>query len=422
MEYIFWILLFLFFIFFGLSVNSKRKTGQIKLQFVIPAVLFLVPLLFMFGIYIYYHTQLKPQPTTSTVLYENKDFRIGHAAKDQPVTLDEYVQIAASQIGTFNEMSNSFWPASSFDGAVVYFISNDKKHAWKVNYDGSYTKIENVRSVPRYGSVMGYDMEFFPLEIRSDGVKGMVIVISQDALLDQKRFEKYTHLGMYDPLLTYIHEGFHIFVQDSDRWKNAEVSTALRENAFDNLEARKLRINTIRLLYQALQDDENQDMYLKQAIKLHQMYKNTFAQEYERVRYFERIEGSASYYEVVASLQVSYPEDINSTNYTEAIGLWASNRQPEDAVGASHEAYELGAVAGVLLDMKMDPEEWKKIIEADPMATPMGLIESLYTKDELDQVEVPEINDKFTERIVESINEGRSVKNNLISFLYYVFF
>lgn len=412
----------LFFGFLGLSVYAKRKTGKTKFRYVIPAVVFMVPVLLMLGIYVYYHTQLKPQPTTSTVLIENEDFQLGHATKVQPVSLDDYVQQAASQIGAFNELSDSFWPGTSFDGAVVYFISNDRRQAWKVEYDGSYTKIEEVKSVPRYGSVRGYEMEFFPLSVEADGVKGMVIVISQDALLDQVRYEKYTHLGMYDPLLTYIHEGFHIFAQDSDRWRDADVSTAQRENALDNLEARKLRTYTIRLLSQALQDEENRDLYMKQAVKLHQLYKTTFADEYERVRYFERIEGTASYYEVIASLQVSYPESINRTNYTEAAGLWAANRRPEDVLGASHEAYELGALAGVLLDRTMDPNTWKGIIETDPMATPMDLIEGLYTQDELDQVAIPEINEEFTDSLVQSINREPGVTSNLISFLYHLLF
>jgi len=422
MEYIFWILLSIFFIFFGLWVFTKRKTGKTKLRFVIPTVVFMVPVLLMVGIYAYYHIQLKPQPSTSTVLLEDNDFRIGHATKTQPESLDDYVRLAASQIGKFNQMSSAFWPGTSFEGTVVYFISNDRKYAWKVEYDGSYTKIENVKSVPRYGSVMGYEMEFFPLGIETDGVKGMVIVISQDALLDQASYEKYTHVGMYDPLLTYIHEGFHVFAQDSDRWHDADVSTAIRENALDNLEARKLRTYTVKLLSQALQDEENRDLYMKQAVKLHQAYKTTFAKEYERVRYFERIEGTASYYEVVASLQTSYPETINITNYAKAVALWTTIRRPENILGASHEAYELGTLAGVLLDLKTDPLEWKRKIETDPMATPMELIEGLYTPDELKQVSIPKISEDYTKSLVESINQGQEVKSKFIGLLYHVFF
>src|SRR5690606_15079572 len=125
--------------------------------------------------------------------------------------------------------------------------------------------------------------EFFPLYPQTDGEKGMVIVINDKALLDQKHYEKYTHLGTYDPLLTYIHEGFHIFVQDGEGWENADIAKAQREDALENLEARKLRTYTIDLLYRALQDDINRDLYIKQAVKLYQTYTSLFPDEFERV-------------------------------------------------------------------------------------------------------------------------------------------
>ncbi len=81
MEYIFWILLVLFFAFLGLSVITKRKTGKTKLRYVIPTVVFMVPVLLLVGMYVVYHTQLKPQPTISTVSIGNEDFQIGHATK-----------------------------------------------------------------------------------------------------------------------------------------------------------------------------------------------------------------------------------------------------------------------------------------------------------------------------------------------------
>jgi len=423
LKLIFWVLLALFLLFLFLTIQAKRKKGEIKLKFLFPAVLFLVPCLLLASIYIIYNTQLKPQPSTSTVVLENKDFRIGHASKVQPATLGEYLSIVAPQIKRFNEQADEFWPNSSFKDSVVYFITNDKRQAWKVEYDGSFNKIDNVKSVPRFESVLGYHMEFYYLKPEEHGEKGMVLVISLEDLLDQVKYEKYTHLGTYDPIITYIHEGFHIFTQSSDHWKEADISKAQREDAFDNLEARKLRTYSIKLLYKALQDESNRDFYVRQALRLYQTYKATFPEEYERVQYFERIEGSASYYEIVSCLQVSYPETINSTNYTDAVALWTTNRQPQNSVGASHEAYELGAVAGVLLDMYYDDaNEWKEKLENDPASTPMGLLETLFTEEELKQVDVPEISQEYTDKLIESINKGRNVRSNLISFLYHVFF
>jgi hypothetical protein len=423
LKFVFWIILALFLLFLFLTIQTKRNKGKIKLKFLIPAVLFLVPCVLLSGIYVFYNMELKPQPSVSTVILENKNFRIGHAAKVQPATLDEYISIVAPQIKRFNQHSDEFWPNSALKDSAVYFVTNDKKQAWKVEYDGSYHKIENIKSVPRFDSIMGYPLEFYYLKPEMHGEKGMVLVISSEELLDQVRFEKYTHLGMYDPIITYIHEGFHIFTQGSDHWKEADIAKAQREDAFDNLEARKLRTYSIGLLYKALQDESNRDFYVKQALRLYQTYKDTFPEEYERVQYFERIEGSASYYEIVSCLQVSYPDTINSTNYTDAVALWTTNRQPQNSVGASHEAYELGAVAGVLLDIYSDDaKDWKEKLENDPESTPMGLLETVFTEEELQQVDVPEISQEYTDKLIASINKGRNVRNNLISFLYHIFF
>ncbi len=43
MKLIFWILLALFLLFLFLTIQTKRKKGEIKLKYLFPAVLFLVP-------------------------------------------------------------------------------------------------------------------------------------------------------------------------------------------------------------------------------------------------------------------------------------------------------------------------------------------------------------------------------------------
>src|SRR5690606_24726665 len=118
--FIFWILIAIFLLFLYMTIVTKRKVGKIRFKFFIPAVLFLVPCVFLSGIFFIYNTQLRPQPSTSMVILEKEDFRIGHASKEQPETLDEYISIVAQQIKRFNDNSDDFWPNSSFDDSVVY--------------------------------------------------------------------------------------------------------------------------------------------------------------------------------------------------------------------------------------------------------------------------------------------------------------
>ncbi|MGI6677832.1 MAG: hypothetical protein ACOX2Q_01785 [Dehalobacterium sp.] len=77
MKFMFWIFLSLFLFFLYLTINTKLKKGKMKFRFLFPTVLLLVPCVLLGGIYIIYNTELKPQPSVSTVILENKDFRIG---------------------------------------------------------------------------------------------------------------------------------------------------------------------------------------------------------------------------------------------------------------------------------------------------------------------------------------------------------
>lgn len=422
MKFLFWIFLILLLFFLFLTIRGKRKKGKLMLRFLVPAIVFFIPFAMLSGINILYHTLPGSQPTTSAMLVENKNFHIGHASKRQPKSLDKYVRTVAPQIGMFHKRANTFWPDSSFEDAVVYFISSDKKQAWKVNYDGTHQQIEDVKSTPQYSSIIGYETEFLFLDPNVDKEKGMVLVIDQKDLLDQVKYEEYTHVGMYDPLITYVHEGFHHFAQGDERWKT-NPPKGDRSDHLDNLEARKLRTFSIQLLYQALQNEKKRDLYVKQAVQLYQKYMQSFKDEYNETQYLDKIEGTAYYYEVATCLQVCYPKQVNNKNYTDAITLWTTNKQAKDMTGSSHEAYELGVLAGTLLDIyEKDPLKWKKQIQEDPETTPMTLLAGQFTKKEIHQTKPPEISQAFTDSLVAAIDETNDTKSNLIPFLYHVFF
>ncbi len=141
MEFVFWIILALFLLFLFLTIQTKRNKGKIKFKFLIPAVLFLVPCVLLSGIYVFYNLELKPQPSVSTVILENKDFRIGHAAKVQPATLDEYISIVAPQIKRFNRHSDEFWPNSALKDSAVYFGPMTKSKPGKLSMTDRIIKL-----------------------------------------------------------------------------------------------------------------------------------------------------------------------------------------------------------------------------------------------------------------------------------------
>lgn len=412
----------LYLLFLFLTISSKKKKGKIKLRYLIPTIIFMLPIVALACVNIIYNTTVRPKPTVSELVLENSSIKLGNASKVQPTTLDEFIDITANQIKLFHKEANDIWPRSSFENSVAYFITNDKKEAWKVNYDGTYYKLDDPKQMPKYGAILGYPVEFAMLDTQIDGEKGMVIVISKDELLDQQAYDKYTHLGMYDPIITYIHEGFHLYAQTKDDWINDSQNVS-REAFTNNVEGRKLRGYIMELLYEAIQDEYNRDLYTKQAIKLNQRYKADFPDEFASIKYLDKVEGTAFYYEVISCLRTAYPDEINKDNYLDAAKLWTTNRPVENTTLANKEAYEIGALSGILLDMSNnDKTKWKEELMKDPNLTPLDTLANLYTKEEIQNTPEPEISQEFSNKINESIKNGIAVKNNVIAFVYNIFF
>ncbi|WGK68661.1 hypothetical protein P0082_09245 [Candidatus Haliotispira prima] len=95
----------------------------------------------------------------------------------------------------------------------MYFVSGDKKQAWKVEItEGTYAPIE-MENVPKAEQIRGYPDEFFPTTDK-DNRDSFVQVIRQRELLNEKDYEDYLYLGTYDKFLSYVHEVF-IFMDRS---------------------------------------------------------------------------------------------------------------------------------------------------------------------------------------------------------------
>lgn len=420
MKFVFWVSAALFIAMLLLRVKNGQKRS--KKWFTALAVVFFIPFAALLSLNLVYNLKYKPEPTVSTVLLQNDRFSLGAASKHQPTTLDEYMEITAPQIGQFHQQANAVWPDAAFDGSVAYFVTADKHRAWKVKHDGSYYELEDPTHMPLYSMVVGYSTEFYIMDEAVEGEKGLVIVISEDELLDQIAAQKYTHVGTYDAIITYIHEGFHAFTQSGEEWV-ADSSDHTGENYLDNVEARQLRTYALELLHQAILDEANRDLYTLQAIKVYQEYQVQFPGEYRTLRYQDKMEGTAMYFEVVSCLQVCYPETVNTENYLDAATLWVSNRRVQGSVGASKEAYELGAACGILLDLKSeDKTAWKHAIAQGGNQTPLELLATRYTQQEIDETPMPEMKPEFAASVREKAEKGIDTTGNFVSFLYHCFF
>ena len=102
-------------------------------------------------------------------------------------------------------------------------------------------------------------------------------------------------------------------------------------------------------------------------------WKTQFPDEYKNSLYFERIEGTANYYEYITGLYMGYPEQIkNSDDLDIALALLASRDDVYVGYGLVRECYTVSGFACVLLDRL--ESDWKERLMEDPEATPIEML------------------------------------------------
>ncbi|WGK68662.1 hypothetical protein P0082_09250 [Candidatus Haliotispira prima] len=120
----------------------------------------------------------------------------------------------------------------------------------------------------------------------------------------------------------------------------------------ENPEGRTWRIQTLALLWKALDNRENEEQQIRliqQAIANHNAYRQHFPEEAAIAVYLDRIEGVAHYVEVVAALRSSYQEIQSMPDRIDAYALLLQTKNVVDEAGIVAEAYALGVAAGKIL-------------------------------------------------------------------------
>lgn len=144
------------------------------------------------------------------------------------------------------------------------------------------------------------------------------------------------------------------------------------------------------------------------ALATYEDWKVQFPEDYKAAKEYDRMEGTAQYYEIVSSLYAAYPDQVNSENIDDAIALLATRPDIYVLHGVSSEAYMVGGFAGFLLDRLED--DWKERLMADPQATPIEMLsqhfenETLPPAHQLTQSEIDEVG--------EAINAARAGHEN----------
>lgn len=307
---------------------------------------------------------------------------LGVGCQPTAKTVDEFVPVFANQIKRYNQIAPSLWPDNQVVNLYAAVQSIETGKSWLISPEGEIKSLstDELEKLCPVRAQYNIGFEF----CKNDATPSVYLALSEEALDNVLEYQKYQYLGTYDLLLTYSHEMFHTLEQD-EKWESPQtIENRGRDPMFDNLEARTERRLTSQLLQEAVaaETKSQRDTLILQALSNYQYYKDTFPEDYKAATYFDRIEGTAHYYEIVSSLYSAYPEQVNSKDTLyKALSLLAksNNSQPYEEPGVVTESYVLGAWTGFLLDeIQADNSNWKTEIMQNPDLTPLDILAQQY--------------------------------------------
>jgi len=317
----------------------------------------------------------------------------------QPKTIDDFIPLFAEQLQRYSEIAPELWPDNAVvhQSAVIEDMGTNR--LWLITPDGAVTPLseDEAESMGVIRRGRANDFSFF------DG--GTYITVSEEDLNDPSQWKKYIHLGTYDTLIWLTHESFHALEQS--KWaavKTEDIANKDREDFLEDTLARAKRDLLQRQLLKAISEPGDTHLILD-ILATYEDWKTQFPEDYKNALHFDRIEGTAFYYELVSSLYAAYPDQVASKNDLDrALALLAAQ---EDAyvyqhLGAASEGYTVGGFACVLLDRL--ESGWKERLMADPQVTPMELLrqhfadETLPEPKPLTQAEMDLVEEKILEK------------------------
>jgi len=315
--------------------------------------------------------------TDMEVVTPTAEFEFGPQA-NAPQTVDDFLPVFAAQLKKYDEMAPQLWPDNAVVDKSVVIEDVDTNRLWLVSPDGAVAEISDS-DADEMGIVRMPNAAQFSLY--DDGV---YVTISEADLNDEARWGKYLHLGTHDAIIWLIHEGFHAFEQPKWAELEGEVANSNRDEFLENTTARAMRDLLQRQLLLALSEPENAGLILD-ALATYEDWKSTYPQEYADSIYFDRAEGTAYYYEIVAALNLAFPDRINNTaDLEQAITALAKQGEAVNSaygLGLVQEGYTVGGYACLLLD-RVDPT-WKETIMSNPELTPIELLRENFSSEAL---------------------------------------
>jgi len=283
----------------------------------------------------------------------------------QPTDIEGYIEILARQLKRYNEVAPELWPDNTLTDQSLIIEGIRGNKFWLITPDGAIKPLSKT-------AALGYGIKrlaYFNGFSLFDG--GMYLAVSEEDITNYLIFQNYLHLGTYDAFITFAHEGFHITQQP--KWQvMSHIPNRERNGFLDNIPARATRALLQKQLLQAVSEPGNIQLILE-ALATYDDWKTKFPEECKNSVYFDRVEGTAFYYELISCLYAAYPEQIsNGGDLDQALALLATREDIYIKHGLIAEGYTVGGFSCVLLNRL--ESGWQEQLINDAQATPAELL------------------------------------------------
>ena len=318
--------------------------------------------------------QTREAPSVPTIeSVTNGRFTFGpQAHPTHPTTLKGFMPILADQVARYNEVAPDLWPDNTLVNQTLVVEDLTNHTFWLIKPDGAFAEVTE-KDVEHYG----YERLAYPNGF-SFFTGGMYLALDEAELSDPTTWEQYLHVGTYSALIWLVHEGFH---EAQGAWAETDLPNGEREEHLDDLPARVQRAVLQKQLFRAVSRPGDTEAILT-ALATHEDWKTRFPKDYEDSLNADRYEGTAYYFEFVASLLAAYPEQVkNLQDVDEGLALLATREDAYIGYGVVMEGYSVGGFAAFLLDRLEN--DWKQRLMADPAATPIEMLRQHFADREL---------------------------------------
>lgn len=365
------------------NIFKKLIKGIVILGVIIYGTVFL-------GHRVFFKLPYSDKPTIKAINKEG--YRLNAASHKQPKTMETYIKVLSSQVKNYNKHIEKYWTNNPEKNQYVIAKSLEEKEAYMISPEGKVNKLSKKEF--DYYDINAIESDSQWQNFNKNGISGAYITVSPEGLKNYYVFQKYYHLGTYDQFLSYSHELFHSITQS--KWvdaKGTKLTNKERKERLEDLEARRYRMLIQQQLAEAISDEENRETHIKEALATYKTYREKNKEDYKSTLLYDRLEGTAFYYEMTSALYAGYPEQIkNEKQMYEAVKIILENDPPAYRLtGAVAEGYRIGGYSGIILDLiaidnKKDPMEWKKQIEKNGELTPLLILEEQYKDQKLPEL------------------------------------